>query len=69
MEARVRNRSFVTNNGNPVVVWNVRSVESSNGLVGHGRTVRTFAQVCDQEVEVETGCSFRAESAVRAAGF
>lgn len=64
--------SFTSERGNHVEVFRVRAV----GEVGEecafavcGQTVRTFARVCEQEVEVEAGCAFKAHSAVREAGF
>lgn len=65
----VPNHSFTSDKGNQVDVFNTKSVESNGTFQGFGRTVRTFAKVCGVEVEVEAGCSFRAPSAVRKAGF
>lgn len=66
----IRNRRFTSSRGNAVEVFETREVgRNATGFRGIGRTVRTFAVVAGTEVEVETGCSFRAESAVKAAGF
>ncbi len=65
------NRSFVSTRGNNVTVFQTfETGRNVTGFSGRKRCVRTFAVVNgDQEVEVETGCSFMAGSAVEAAGF
>lgn len=65
----VRNHSFVSERGNKVDVFNTKEVGSNGTFRGFGKTVRTFAVVCGQEVEVKTGSSFMAPQVVAAAGF
>ena len=59
-----------TDNGNEFVVWEerVRVKEAPMWRV-RSKAVRTWAEVNGFEVEVETGCAFKASSAVKAAGF
>lgn len=72
---KVRNRRYTTAAGASVTVWCERQVERSSvtGWSGCTRTVRTWCEVTtgDQAgttVEVETGASYKAESACREAG-
>jgi hypothetical protein len=64
----VKNRTFTSRRGNACTVWNTKTVGRQGGWVGLLETVRTFVEVAGRELEVETGCSFRAESVVEAAG-
>jgi len=62
--------SFKTSKGHDVTVFNVKGVETKGFWTGCTRSVRTFAVVDGtHEVEVETGCVFKAASATKAAGF
>jgi hypothetical protein len=67
--ATVKNSVFNSSRGNEVVVFNERRVGSNGTFRGFAGVTRTFAVVCGTEVEVETGCAFKAWAAVKAAGF
>ena len=59
-----------TENGNEFVVWEERKrVKEAPLWRVRSKAVRTWAVVNDQCVEVETGCAFKANSAVQNAGF
>ena len=63
--ATTRNRSFTANDGTTWTVWNERAVRSNGTFVGFADVVRTWAENEDGvQVDVEAGCSFRAERAV-----
>lgn len=66
-----KNRTFTTATGRTATVWDERAVARQGFWTGVAGTVRTFVTVegSEAEVEVEAGCSFMAESAVRSAGF
>ena len=59
-----------TENGNEFVVWEERKRVKEVPLWRvRSKAVRTWAVVNDQCVKVETGCAFKANSAVQNAGF
>ena len=59
-----------TEKGNEFTVWEERKrVKEAPMWRVRSKAVRTWAVVNGREVEVETGCAFKAPSAVQAAGF
>ena len=59
-----------TENGNEFVVWEERKrVKEAPLWRVRSKAVRTWAVVNGQCVKVETGCAFKANSAVQNAGF
>ena len=65
-----QNRSFKTDNGRNATVWQVFTMgRNATGFRGAKKCVRTFVTVegVDGEFDCEAGCSFQAESVVRAA--
>lgn len=69
MTKTVANHSFTSQRGNKVEVFNVKEIGSNGTFRGFGKTVRSFAVVDGQEVEVPAGETFRAPSCVHNAGF
>jgi hypothetical protein len=66
-----KNRTFKTAKGTACTVWSVKVVAQRGPWTGLAETVRTFvtAEGRTGEVDVEPGCSFKAEAAVAAAGW
>jgi len=67
---RTHNHTFTSARGNTVQVFQDHAdATSRSGFAARGSVTRTWAVVNGTEVEVETGCAFRAPSAVAAHGF